>query len=138
MWRPLVDVCDCADAMIATYEAPAELVRGEIFNVVHANYQIRELAMIVAGSVQLIGRTVKLEEVPPLKLQRNYECANAKLSTRLGFIPRRSVLEAVDDLLAKTASVDRAFLTDPRAYNIRWLELLHEVKPVLDAFASVL
>ncbi len=56
MWRPLVDVCDCAEAMIAAYEAPAEKVRGEIFNVVHSNYQIRELAMIVAGSVQLTGR----------------------------------------------------------------------------------
>ena len=92
---------DCADAMIAAYEAPAEKVRGEIFNVVHSNYQIRELAMIVAGSVQLTGRRVSLEEVPAPKLTRDYECANAKLSTTLGFIPRRSVLEAVSDLLAR-------------------------------------
>ena len=28
MWRPLVDIRDCADAMIAAYEAPAEKVRG--------------------------------------------------------------------------------------------------------------
>ncbi len=28
MWRPLVDVRDCADAMIAAYEAPREKVRG--------------------------------------------------------------------------------------------------------------
>ena len=67
MWRPLVDIRDCADAMIASYEAPAEKVRGEIFNVVHSNYQIRELAMIVAGSVQLTGRSVTLEEVPALE-----------------------------------------------------------------------
>ena len=55
MWRPLVDVRDVSDAMIAAYEAPAELVRGEIFNVLHSNYQIRELAMLVAGSVQLLA-----------------------------------------------------------------------------------
>ena len=66
MWRPLVDIRDFADAMIACYEAPAGEVRGEIFNVVHSNYQIRELAMIVAGSVQLTGRPVRLEEVPAL------------------------------------------------------------------------
>ncbi len=53
MWRPLVDVQDVSDAMIATLEAPDDLVRGEIFNVLHSNYQIRELAMLVAGSVQL-------------------------------------------------------------------------------------
>ena len=70
MWRPLVDIRDCADAMIAAYEAPAEKVHGEIFNVVHSNYQIRELAMIVAGSVQLAGRSVQLEEVPAPKLMR--------------------------------------------------------------------
>ena len=138
MWRPLVDIQDCADAMIACYEAPAEKVRGEIFNVVHSNYQIRELAMIVSGSVQLAGRSVTLEEVPSLSLTRNYECANAKLSTTLGFIPRRSVLEAVTDILDRIDPEDRIALTDPRAYNIRWLELLHAVKPTVDSFASVL
>jgi nucleoside-diphosphate-sugar epimerase len=138
MWRPLVDIQDCADAMIAAYEAPAEKVHGEIFNVVHSNYQIRELAMIVAGSVQLAGREVHLEEVPAPKLNRDYECANAKLSTTLGFIPRRSVLEAVSDLLKRIDREKLLDLTDPRCYNIRWLELLHDVKPVLEAFPEVL
>jgi nucleoside-diphosphate-sugar epimerase len=138
VWRPLVDICDCADAMIAAYEASAELVRGEIFNVVHSNYQIRELAMIVAGSVQLAGRPVRLEEAPAPPLVRDYECANAKLSTALGFIPRRSVLEAVSDLLVRVQDNDLSSLTDPRCYNIRWLELLTEVKPLLDTFSTVL
>jgi nucleoside-diphosphate-sugar epimerase len=138
MWRPLVDICDCADAMIAAYEAPADKVRAEIFNVVHSNYQIRELAMIVAGSVELARRSVTLEEVPAPDLMRNYECANAKLSTTLNFIPRRSVLEAVSELLARIGDTDLATLTDPRCYNIRWLELLYEVKPLLDAFSEVL
>jgi nucleoside-diphosphate-sugar epimerase len=138
VWRPLVDITDCADAMIAAYEAPAEKVRAEIFNVVHANYQVRELAMMVAGSVQLTGRHVRLEEVEAPKLMRDYECANAKLSTTLGFIPRRSVLEAVSDLLAKIDDGDLSKLTDPHCYNIRWLELLYEVKPVLDAFSEVM
>ncbi len=137
VWRPLVDIADCADAMIAAYEAPTERVRAQIFNVVHANYQVRELAMIVSGSVQLTGRPVSLEEVEAPRLMRDYECANAKLSTTLGFIPRRSVLEAVSDLLARIGDADRAMLTDPRCYNIRWLELLYEVKPLLDGFAEV-
>jgi nucleoside-diphosphate-sugar epimerase len=138
MWRPLVDVTDCADAMIAAYEAPAEKARGEIFNVVHSNYQIRELAMMVAGSVQLTGRDVRLEEAPTPKLSRDYECANAKLSTTLGIVPRRSVLESVTDLLQRLDGQDPAGLTDPRYYNIRWLELLCEVKPALESFPAVL
>jgi nucleoside-diphosphate-sugar epimerase len=138
MWRPLVDIQDCADAMIAAYEAPAAKVRGEIFNVVHSNYQIRELAMIVAGSVQLTGRTVTLQEAPAPALTRDYECANAKLSTTLGFVPSRSVLEAVSDLLDQIDPEDKLALTNPRCYNIRWLELLFDMKPVLDAFPQVL
>jgi nucleoside-diphosphate-sugar epimerase len=138
MWRPLVDVRDVSDAMFATLEAPADSVRGEIFNVLHSNYQIRELAMLVAGSVQLLGRTVSLDEVPSPALVRNYECSTAKLARELGFIPSRSVVEAVSDLLERMAGRDPASLTDPRYYNIRWLELLSEVKPRLEQFASVL
>jgi nucleoside-diphosphate-sugar epimerase len=138
MWRPLVDIHDASDAMIAAFEAPGELVRGETFNVLHSNYQIRELAMLVAGSVQLLGRPVTLDEVPAPPLVRNYECSNAKLARVLGFIPSRSVVEAVADLLEQLDTTDPARLTDPRYYNIRWLELLSEVKPRLEPFASVL
>ena len=139
MWRPLVDVRDAADAMIARLEAPAEKVRGEIFNVLHSNYQIRELAMLVAG----LGAAPRppastLEEAPAPALSRDYECSNAKLSTTLGFIPRHSVVEAVTDLLVRLADADSSALTDPRHYNIRWLELMHELKPRLERFETVL
>ena len=138
MWRPLVDVRDVSDAMIAAYEAPAEKVRGEIFNVLHSNYQIRELALLVAGTVQITGREVRLEETPPPRLTRDYECSNAKLSTTLGFIPRHSVLEAATDLVERFENADKTRLTDPRHYNIRWLELMNELKPKLERFESVL
>ena len=138
MWRPLVDVRDVADAMIAAMEAPAELVRGEIFNVLHSNYQIRELAMMVACSVQLLGRSVALKEQPVPRLTRDYECSNAKLAGRLGFQPCHSVVEAIDGILAAIDVEDRTMLTDPRFYNIRWLELLSELTPQIDHFRAAL
>ncbi len=111
MWRPLVDVKDVADAMIAGLEAPAEKVRGEIFNVLHSNYQIRELAMLVAGSVQMLGRSVTLAEYPAPKLTRDYECSNTKLASTLGFQPSRSVVEAISEILA-SIDVDPTNLSD--------------------------
>jgi len=138
MWRPLVDVRDMAEAMICSLEAPADLVRGEIFNVLHSNYQIRELAMLVAGSVQLLGRNVTLREEPAPRLNRDYECSNAKLSATLGFTPRRSVVEAVTDMLERIDLSDKTALTDPRYYNIRWLELMHEIEPRIEQFGAVL
>jgi nucleoside-diphosphate-sugar epimerase len=138
MWRPLVDVRDVSDAMIAAMEAPAGLVRGEVFNVLHSNYQIRELAMLVAGSVQLLGRAVTLAEEPAPRLTRDYECSNTKLASRLGFQPSRSVVEAIDGILAAIDVEDRTMLTDPRFYNIRWLELLSELTPQITQFRASL
>jgi nucleoside-diphosphate-sugar epimerase len=138
MWRPLVDVQDVSDAMIAVLEAPADAVRGQIFNVLHSNYQIRELAMMVAGSVQLAGRRVDLVETEAPPRTRDYKVSNAKLSDRLGFIPNRSVVEAVSDLLGRLDLTNKSVLADPRYYNIRWLELLHEVHPRLERFGAVL
>ena len=72
------------------------------------------------------------------RLTRDYECSNAKLSMRLGFVPRHSVLDAVSDMLARIGAADRAALTDPRHYNIRWLELMSELRPQFERFATVL
>src|SRR3954466_1222686 len=126
MWRPLVDVRDCADAMIAVLEGPAEKIRGEIFNVLHSNYQIRELAFLVAGSVRMMGRDVRLVEAPLPALTRDYECSNAKLALTLGFSPSRSVVQAVADLLSRVDMSDLASLEDARYCNIRWLEQMRE------------
>ena len=136
MWRPLVDVRDVSDAMIFALEAPADQVSGEIFNVLHSNYQIRELAMLVAGSVQLLGKPVELAESPAPDLTRDYECSNAKLAA-LGFIPSRSVVEAVQSMLGQIDIADPTALTDPRFYNIRWIELLSEVRPRIERFGAV-
>lgn len=52
-WRPIVHIEDISRAMLALLEAPAEVVRGEAFNVgaTGENYQMRELAEIVAQTV---------------------------------------------------------------------------------------
>jgi len=50
-WRPLVHVRDIAKAIACVLEAPRERVHGRILNVgdTQANYQIRELADVVAS-----------------------------------------------------------------------------------------
>ena len=104
----------------------------------HSNYQIRELAMLVAGSVQLLGRQVELREEPAPRLTRDYECSNTKLASRLGFQPVRSVVEAIDGILASIDVEDKTMLSDPRFYNIRWLELLNELTPQIDHYRAAL
>lgn len=50
-WRPLVHVLDICEAIVRTIEAPQDAIHNEIFNVGHDadNFQVREIAQIVAG-----------------------------------------------------------------------------------------
>ena len=52
-WRPIVHIEDISRAFLAVLEAPRELVHDQAFNVgrTDENYQIREIAEIVAETV---------------------------------------------------------------------------------------
>jgi nucleoside-diphosphate-sugar epimerase len=136
-WRPLVDVGDVARAHVACYDADRALVHGEIFNVMQENYQIRELAMLVAGSLSIRGRRVELQEAPLPKIVRDYRMSNAKMTARLGFTPQVTVLESIDTMLKKLPLDDPAWLLHPRRYNIAWMSVLEEVHAAQRPFASI-
>jgi nucleoside-diphosphate-sugar epimerase len=139
MWRPLVDATDIARAHVMCLEAPVERVGGEIFNVLEENYQIRQLAMLVAGSLSLLPQPIRVElvETPLPKLVRNYRMSNAKLSRTLGFTPSVTVLQSIEVML-KRLPLDRIDeLTHPRHYNIRWMTLLEEIHQQQREFASI-
>jgi nucleoside-diphosphate-sugar epimerase len=136
-WRPLVDVTDVARAHVVCLNAPLDAVRGEIFNVMQENYQVRQLAMLVAGSLSLRGRHVVLEEAPLPKLVRDYRMSNLKLTERLGFTPAVTVLESIDVMLQKLPLDDVGWLANPRWYNIAWMSVLEEVHAAQRGFDSI-
>ena len=136
-WRPLVDVSDVARAHIVALGAPRELVHAEIFNLMQENYQVRQLAMLVAGSLALVGRPVQLVEAPPPRFVRDYRMSNVKLTRKLGFTPAVTVLESIDEMLRRLPLDDIAALTDPRNYNIRWMNILEEIHAAQQAFAEI-
>jgi nucleoside-diphosphate-sugar epimerase len=81
-WRPLLHVQDAARACIASLEAAAESVSGEVFNVGAAelNLQIGELGRVVAQVIpQVEIETVQTED------RRNYRVTFDKIRERLGF-----------------------------------------------------
>lgn len=137
MWRPLVDITDVAEAHVRCLEAPPSLVGGQIFNVVHENIQIRQLAMLVAGSLSLHHRHVRLENAPMPKIARDYRCANRKLQDAIGFAPRVTPLESIERILSFLPIDDPMSLAHPRYYNIEWMTLIDEVVGVQGPFTSV-
>jgi nucleoside-diphosphate-sugar epimerase len=136
-WRPLVAVGDVAAAHILCLTADPDLVRGEIFNVMQENYQVRQLAMLVAGSLSLVGRSVELVDAPLPKIVRDYRMTNLKMTQRLGFTPAVTVLESIDDMLKRIPLDNVALLADPRHYNIAWMSVLEEVHASQGRFASI-
>lgn len=137
MWRPLVDVTDVARAHIACLEAPRDLVHGQIFNVVHNNYQIRELAMLVAGSAQMRKFRPRLKNAPLPKIVRDYKCDNSKIRAAIGFTPQVTVLESLEEMLQSIQADGMIDFNHPRYYNIAWMTLLDELHPYLAKFPSV-
>jgi nucleoside-diphosphate-sugar epimerase len=137
MWRPLVDIHDVAEAHLRCIEAPAGSLGGEIFNVVHENFQIRQLAMLVAGSLSLRGRQVELEDAPVPAINRNYRCTNRKFADRIGFTPHVTVLESIEGILRHLPVDSPTELAHPRYYNIAWMTLLEEILGSRAGFESV-
>jgi nucleoside-diphosphate-sugar epimerase len=137
MWRPLVDVTDVAEAHLRCLEAPDFAVGGQIFNVVHDNFQIRQLAMLVAGSLSLHHRHVRLETAPVPKINRNYRATNRKLQDAIGFTPRVTVLESIERILSFLPIENPMELAHPRYYNIEWMTLIDEVLRSNGKFADV-
>ena len=137
MWRPLVDVQDVASAHIAALEAPAGGVVGRVFNVVQENYQIKELARVVAAAVEPLVGEIELTTTPATGRIRDYRASNARLTEATGFTPQRTVKDSVDSILEHLGEIDSQELQHPRYYNLRWMQLLTEVHHTLKPYERV-
>ncbi len=137
MWRPLVDVKDVATAHIVAMEAPAEKVAGKMFNVLQANYQVRELAQTIARAVKPLVGDVEILSVPATGRKRDYRCSNARLTEATGWAPDRTPRDSVDSVLAHMKNIDRQELLHPRYYNLSWMQLLSEVHESLKSYSRV-
>jgi len=135
IWRPMVSITDAARAYLAVLRAPAAAVRGQTFNVVEKNYQVRELAIHVQEAICIpIGH-----RRPPGPL-RNYQVDGQKLRGVLGWKPLDKAMigaaEIADGLRDHPTCMQGLELT--RASNIQWLQHLVEMEQALREMRGVL
>ena len=136
IWRPLVDIRDTSSVFALCVDAPAELVKGKIFNVVHRNYQVRELAEEVERILEARGIRIELVSTPAPELLRDYRCSNALLTSTLGFTPSISVRDSVEDMLQFVETYNLGDFDNPRYYNIKWLSARAEQLATYSAATS--
>ena len=74
-WRPIVHIEDISRAFLAALEAPAEAVQREAFNVGRdeENYQVRDIAAIVAETVPGSALTIVGDTGDPRSYQVSFE-----------------------------------------------------------------
>ena len=125
--RPNIHIDDLAELYVRLLELPDCLIAGETFNAAYQNHTVAQLAEMV--------RRVVEEEMPqlaPIRIEtsptndlRSYHVSSKKIAEQLGFVPTRTIEDAIRDLC-------RAFregklpnsLTDDRYVNVKTVKKL--------------
>jgi nucleoside-diphosphate-sugar epimerase len=97
VWRPLLHIRDAVDAYVYLLGTPLASLRGEIFNLVHKNYRILELAHWVAEVLEQQRNTpvhVKRDR-SGTNGNRSYYVSGRKIAERLGFRAERGTTETI-------------------------------------------
>jgi len=118
-FRPNIHIADMVDAYLVLLRAPKEKIAGEIFNAGFENQTVRELAETVQ---RVIGDDVKLVATPTND-NRSYHISSKKIAQKLGFVPKRTIQEAVEDLKhAFESGLLPNSLEDERYFNIKLMQ----------------
>jgi len=128
MWRPLLSIQDAAAAYKLLLEVPKEKVSGEIFNITNGNFRISELALRVRNKLEQMGISCDLRPEYDYRNLRSCQASGQKIAQRLGFVPKVTVEQTVEDLVQKIRGGAFHDPNDPVFHNIRWLDLLEETR----------
>lgn len=125
--RPNLHIKDMADAYVLMINAPHDKIHGETFNVGYQNYSILDLAKIVKENVEkhFPGREeikLTIEETNDI---RSYRINSDKIKRILGFEPKRSIADAVNDLCEafKQGKFEDTF-TNSQYFNVKHMQEL--------------
>lgn len=118
--RPNIHIQDMCDAYFCFLAAPKEKVDGKTFNVGYQNMSVADIA-------DMVKQTFTDEEiaimVEPTNDNRSYHVSSQKMKNELGFNPKYTILDAVNDL---KAAFDNGLVTNPFNnevyYNIKQMQ----------------
>ncbi|MBI3297901.1 MAG: NAD(P)-dependent oxidoreductase [Elusimicrobia bacterium] len=123
--RPNLHVGDMVDLYRLLLSLPDETVAGGVFNAGYQNRSVADIAQVVKSVVEAKVPARKGVKVltTPSDDPRSYHISSEKIRKALGFVPKRTIEDAVSDLVdAFAAGKVPAAMTDPRYYNIKTLQ----------------
>jgi len=117
--RPNIHINDMVSAYLCMLQSPTNLVAGEIFNVGYDNQSVNSIALLVK---KVIGPDVKVVNVQSDD-NRSYHISSEKIEKILGFKPKFTIEDAVQDL--KKAFQNNMLpnsLSDEKYFNIKKMQ----------------
>jgi nucleoside-diphosphate-sugar epimerase len=117
--RPNIHIEDMTDLYIEALKWPAEEINGKIYNAGYQNHTVMDLAKRVR---QVVGDEVAIKTSPTNDI-RSYRVSSEKIKLERGFIPKYTIENAVEDLMAafKAGKIPDS-MTDPHYVNIKMLQ----------------
>ena len=125
--RPNLHIEDMVDLYVRLLKGPDDKICGRVFNAGYQNHKVKDIAQMVRTSVMQTGLVAKPPAIvtTPSDDIRSYHISSELIRDRLGFIPKRSVEDAVRDLCR---AFQQGRFTDSmhntRYYNIRRMQEL--------------
>lgn len=123
--RPNIHIEDITDLYLQLIEHTKNKISGKIFNAGYENHTVADLANIVRNVVEEEMPEKKPIEIvtTPTEDQRSYHICSEKIRKELGFVPKRTIKDAVRDLIKafREGNIPNAF-ADSRYYNVRWMK----------------
>ena len=119
--RPNIHIEDVSDLYVKALEWPVEAIDGKVFNAGYENSRVIQLAESVR---EVVGVGVDIE-ITPTDDKRSYHISSERIRRDLGFVPRHSVKNAVEGLVAafKSGRIPNS-MEDSRYYNIKTMQEL--------------
>ncbi|GLR80782.1 NAD-dependent epimerase/dehydratase family protein (plasmid) [Azospirillum oryzae] len=119
--RPNIHIDDICDLYLLSLQLPDEQIDGKIFNAGEKNHSVVDLATMVRD---IVGDHVQMDFLPTND-PRSYHVSSEKIREELGFAPKRTIADAVRDLVTafREGKLPNA-MEDPRYHNIRTMQTI--------------
>jgi len=141
VWRPMLNVVDAASAFKTIVNL--DNVESNIYNIVHKNYRISELANYIVHCIGISDSSLKggisVEfDYSMEKDYRSYMISGEKIKKHLGIVPQIGVLETVQTFMRNFEMGNDVDFDNPIYYNIKWIKLGMEFSKMLRKNPNVL
>ena len=125
--RPNIHIDDITDLYVNLLELPDARIAGKTYNAGYENFTVRELAETVQRVVEEEtpgGEAIEIVTTPSDDI-RSYRISSEKIRRELGFVPKRTIKDAVRDLIRafQEGKIPNA-MTDAHYYNIKMMQTL--------------